>query len=83
MKVTLKMYASLAQYLPEDASANAVHLDVPERTTPHQLIDTHGVPRDEAHLVLKNGIYVEPADRDRPCLQDGDVLALWPPVAGG
>jgi len=83
MRITLKMYASLAQYLPEDAAENAVHLDVADRATPHQLIDAHGVPRDEAHLVLKNGVYVEPSDRDRPCLEDGDVLALWPPVAGG
>lgn len=83
MRITLKMYASLTDYLPDESEGNAVTIEVADDTTPHQVIDNHGVPRDEAHLVLKNGTYVEPADRDRPCLEEGDVLALWPPVAGG
>ncbi len=35
------------------------------------------------HLVLVNGKYVEPADRMTRTLIDGDVLAIWPPIAGG
>jgi molybdopterin converting factor small subunit len=33
--------------------------------------------------VLVNGVYVEPADRLTRTLQEGDVLAIWPPIAGG
>jgi len=32
---------------------------------------------------LVNGVYVAPAQRASRSLCDGDVLACWPPVAGG
>jgi molybdopterin converting factor small subunit len=35
------------------------------------------------HLVLINGHYVAPADRATRALVEGDVLAIWPPIAGG
>jgi len=35
------------------------------------------------HIVLVNGVYVAPADRATRTLAEGDVLAIWPPVAGG
>jgi molybdopterin converting factor small subunit len=34
-------------------------------------------------LVLVNGKYIKPEDRDTTTLLEGDVLAIWPPVAGG
>jgi molybdopterin converting factor small subunit len=33
--------------------------------------------------VLINGVYAEPEERGSPILNDGDSLAVWPPVAGG
>jgi molybdopterin converting factor small subunit len=35
------------------------------------------------HLVLVNGKYIEPEKRMTATLVDGDVLAIWPPIAGG
>ncbi|HVS27470.1 MAG TPA: MoaD/ThiS family protein [Burkholderiales bacterium] len=35
------------------------------------------------HLVLVNGFYVYPTERTTRNLKDGDVLAIWPPIAGG
>lgn len=83
MQITLKLYATLAEYLPSAAVDNKVPADVPMGTTPHQVLDHFGVPRARVHLLLNNGTYVEPTQRDAPCLQEGDVLAAWPPVAGG
>lgn len=83
MKITLKMYASLAPYLPQGAVHNAIAIDVKEDESVFGIIDRYHVPRESAHLVLINGLYVEPADRESPILKEGDVLALWPPVAGG
>ena len=59
-----------------------VALEVLENTTPIQVLEQHGVPLAEVHLVLVNGIFVPPSQRDRP-LKPGDVLAVWPAVAGG
>jgi sulfur carrier protein ThiS len=35
------------------------------------------------HLVLINGVYVPPDERATRRLAEGDVLAIWPPIAGG
>ena len=84
MKVTFKLYASLTDYLPAEArSGNIVELDVAEGTPIAKLIEPFGLPHKLVHLVLVNGVYVAPADRLNRVLNDGDVLAIWPPIAGG
>lgn len=84
MTMTFKLYATLQDLLPAGAIKNAVQIEVTEDVTLNELIDRFKVPRELAHLVLVNGIFVCHADRDeRGRLVAGDVLAIWPPVAGG
>ncbi|HSR63854.1 MAG TPA: MoaD/ThiS family protein [Gammaproteobacteria bacterium] len=84
MQITLKLYATLTRYLPEDAENHSVTVAVTKDETPNELIDRFRVPRELAHLVLLNGVYLPPADRDdQSLLKEGDTLAVWPPVAGG
>jgi len=83
MKITLKLYATLSDYLPDGALHNAIEVDVPERTSPSHVIDRYQLPPKLAHLVLINGIFTPPGERDTMVLRDGDTLAIWPPIAGG
>ena len=83
MRVTFKLYASLGEYLPPEAVDHAVELEYDAPVTPFQLLDRFGVPHALAHLVLRNGVFVPPGERDCLLLADGDALAVWPPVAGG
>jgi len=83
MQITLKLYASLAQHLPAGSRGNAVALELAEGATIAQAVEPLGLPPKLVHLVLVNGVYVPPAQRPAHCLVDGDVLAIWPPVAGG
>lgn len=83
MKLQLKLYATLAGYLPPGAVANVAEIEMPSGATPHAVLDRFQVPRARAHLVLVNGVYVPPAQRDSTVLNEGDALAIWPPVAGG
>jgi molybdopterin converting factor small subunit len=83
MRITLKLFATLGDHLPAEAHENAVQIEVPDDVTPNQVIDRYKVPRKMAHLVLINGIFIDPAHRDDGQLKDGDTLAVWPPVAGG
>ncbi len=83
MRITLKLFATLGDHLPPEAHENAIQIEVPDDASPHQIIDNYKVPRKMAHLVLVNGIFVDPSHRDDARLKEGDVLAVWPPVAGG
>ncbi len=82
MQVTFKLFATLMQHLPSAAGKHAITLEVEAAVTPNQLIDRFSVPRSQVHLVLVNGVYLAAKERNKP-LRDGDVLAVWPPVAGG
>ena len=83
MKITVKLYASLMQYLPETDQRHAVDIEVEPTDTPYQVIDSLGIPRELAHLVILNGIFVCGEERDRVNFKEGDELAMWPEVAGG
>jgi sulfur-carrier protein len=84
MRISIKLYAGLDEYLPGDTADNSFLLDIGEQTTVHGVIDRFNIPREKAHLILLNGVFVEPGERYTPGLfRDGDTLAIWPPVAGG
>jgi len=84
MNITLKLFASLTDYLPDASKyTNIVALDVPADTTIAQLVQKHRLPEKLVHLVLVNGSYIAPELRASKTLQEGDVLAIWPPIAGG
>jgi molybdopterin converting factor small subunit len=83
MWFTLKLYATLSDYLPAGQRHNAVELDIDPATTIGDLIERFNLPKKLVHLVLVNGVYVEPSQRMARTLEAGDALAIWPPVAGG
>ena len=83
MKITFKLYASLGDHLPAGTRHNRVDIDVPPDATIAQIIEPLGMPPKLVHLVLVNGVYIQPEDRATRTLVEGDVLAIWPPVAGG
>jgi molybdopterin converting factor small subunit len=83
MRITLKLFATLGEFLPAGATANAAEVDVPDGASAHAVLDQFKVPRERAHLVMVNGIYLDARARDGRALQAGDALAIWPPVAGG
>lgn len=84
MRVTFKLYAMLSDYLPDEARrTNAIDLDLPPGRTVGQVIEEFNLPPKLVHLVLVNGNYIQPAEREGRGLAEGDVLAIWPPIAGG
>ena len=84
MKIRLKLYASLADYLPEEAKkTNQVELEVRDGVTISEVTKQHRLPPELVHLVLINGFYIPPDERQKKTFHEGDTLAIWPPVAGG
>ena len=80
---TLKLFASLSQYLPATAVDNRLDITVESDTTIAAIIERFNLPEKLVHLVLVNGVYIDPSDRAQRVLQPVEVLAIWPPVAGG
>ncbi len=84
MDITFKLYASLGQYLPPEAGyTNQIALNVAEGATIAQVVEPYGMPPKLVHLVLVNGVFIPPEQRASHALKPGDVLAIWPPIAGG
>ncbi len=84
MHITFKLYASLTKYLPHEARYdNRVQLELAVGSTVQQVIEPYGMPKELVHLVLINGVYVPPEERLTRELVADDVLAIWPPIAGG
>lgn len=83
MKIHYELYATLMKYLPPGNSRHRRELDIQPDTVPYEIIDQLNIPREQAHLVILNGIFVTPDKRNHAIFKEGDVLAIWPPVAGG
>lgn len=84
MKISFKLYAMLTDYLPPEARrSNRVELEVAPESTIADIIAPYALPAKLVHLVLVNGHYIAPEDRSTRRLVEGDVLAIWPPIAGG
>ena len=82
--ITLKLYASLGEYLPARArGGNEMTLRIAEGASIAQTIEPFGLPMKLVHLVLVNGVFIPPEQRSSRVLEEGDVLAIWPPIAGG
>jgi molybdopterin converting factor small subunit len=80
MMVELRLFASLRKHLPPGAPRGKCSLELPDGTTVGAVLERMNIPFASAHMRLVNGEH----DRDfARALHDGDVLSVFPPVAGG
>lgn len=77
MKVELRFFAGLRNYLPGQQSTFAA--DLPESATVADVLRAFGIPEDKPRIVLVNGRHASLTH----ALAEGDTLSLFPPVAGG
>ena len=79
MKIEVRLFATLAQYLPDESDGRSATLELLDGSTVGDVVRSLGIPGDVPYLTMING---RDAALDRP-LADGDVLSLFPPLAGG
>ena len=84
MRISVKLFASFTEHLPPDARArHRVELDVDPGTTVLDVIRRHGLPEALCAIVLVDGAWVARPERATRVLSEGQVVAVWPAVAGG
>jgi sulfur-carrier protein len=83
MQLTFKLFAGLGEFLPAEAKNNAILIEIGENDSVFDVIAKFNIPVEMIHLVLLNGVYLHPHERSQPKFNEGDTLAIWPPVAGG
>ena len=83
MQIYIEFYASLMPYLPPGKSRFRREVRVDEALPVSKVIEQFHIPAKMAHIVLVNGHFVDADNRDDRALVEGDVVSIWPPVAGG
>lgn len=79
MRVEVRLFATLARYLPPDHHAGSAIVEVADGSTVADLAEALGIPASFSRIALVND---READEDQP-LGAGDVVTLFPPLAGG
>lgn len=79
MRVEVRVFSGLEKYLSGVAFGQALLVDLPEGSTPRDLLGRLGIPEKQVFTVLRNGRHL-PFDG---LLEDGDRVGLFPPVGGG
>ena len=80
MKIELRLFASLRKKLPPGSPRGKCDLELPDGTTIGQVLERMAIAQASAQMVLVNGDHDRNFDR---VLRGGDVLSVFPPVAGG
>lgn len=79
MRIEVRLFATLARFLPNDADAGFTHLDVAEGSSVADVALALGIPADLSRIALVNDGDADDGRR----LAEGDVVTLFPPLAGG
>jgi molybdopterin converting factor small subunit len=79
VKVTVRLFATFRDFLPQHAVRSSLCIEVDERESVQGLLNALSVPDDLPKIVLINGLYAS----EESLLTDGDVVSVFPPLVGG
>ena len=79
MKVEVRVFATLRQYMPGVGIGEPKIVEISEGTTLGELRDILELPTNEVKVIMRNNLQAEPDD----LAEDGDRITYIPAVAGG
>ncbi len=79
MRVTVKLFAGLRDYLPTDADGGECEMTLQSGATVDDLVARMNIPARTPKIVLINGLSRSGPQR----LTEGDVVSIIPPISGG
>ena len=75
----MKLFATLRDYLPKGSGRFSCKINVYGHTRIQDILSKLKIPDEIPKIILVNGIH----GKKEQVLKDGDVLSIFPPVAGG
>jgi sulfur carrier protein ThiS len=82
MRVTVKLFSNLMEYLPPGTEGNSLVLQLPDSASGADILDRFKIPADAVKVVMINGEF-QAAEKRSERLSDGDTLSIWPAIQGG
>ncbi len=79
MKVEIRLFANLAKLLPPGSQNKRAAITVKKETTVDELLEKLNIPSQITNVVMVNGVHKARETQ----LQEGDVISVFPPIAGG
>ncbi len=79
MEIEVKLFANFRDYLPKGSDRFSCKMTINDSERVAEVLQRLGLPKDHPKIILINGVH---AKEDDP-LRSGDVLSVFPPVAGG
>lgn len=79
MKVEVRLFANLAKLLPPGSQNKRATMTVKKGATVDELLGKLSIPPKITNIVMVNGVH---KDR-KTVLNEGDVVSVFPPIAGG
>lgn len=79
MEIEVKLFATLREYLPKGSGRFSCKMEMDDQARVQDILSRLNLPEDLPKIILINGIHAKKDQR----LKEGDVLSIFPPVAGG
>jgi len=79
MEIEVKLFATLRDYLPQKSDRYSCKMEVDEGTRVQDVLSRLKIPGEMPKIILVNGVH----GKKEQVLKEGDVLSVFPPVAGG
>jgi molybdopterin converting factor small subunit len=79
MDIEVKLFATLRDYLPRGSDRFSCKLKIEGRPRVQDIISKLKIPEGIPKIILVNGVH----GKNDQTLKEGDVVSIFPPVAGG
>jgi sulfur carrier protein len=79
MEIEVKLFATLRDYLPKGSSRFSCMMEIDGETRIHDILSRLKIPDAMPKIILVNGVH---GKKDQ-IVKEGDVVSIFPPVAGG
>ncbi len=79
MEIEVKLFATLRDYLPKGSGRFSCKMEIDGQMRVQEILAKLNIPEEIPKIILINGIH----GKKEQVLKEGDVLSIFPPVAGG